>query len=127
VQALYFSCLINVMGSCFIYMLYVYNIVDREQRNDLLRLIISVSIALFVYFICRLYDKTLSNYMWIFVYMHFLHTVKHYINRNSYIEVSTSHISIQLLSLHFILILYMFMFEGFYYRIIIFLCSHYFI
>lgn len=64
-QALFFSCVLLCVGSAAIYMMYHYDIIDRELRNVLLRLNIAISTSWCTFFLCRSFERFLSDWVWI--------------------------------------------------------------
>lgn len=64
-QALFFSGLLSCSGCAAVYSLYYYGGIDRELRNNLMRCIISLAGGWCTFFVCRSFERFLSNWVWV--------------------------------------------------------------
>lgn len=89
VQALYVSSLLIIVLSGLTYVSFVYLNIDREVRNELLRIILAISCGLLVYLFCRIYNRMVSTYGWLLATFLFVtNKLKYLVNRNSLSEVN---------------------------------------
>jgi hypothetical protein len=64
-QAMFFSCALMCTGSAGSYIIYSYFGVDRETRNNLIKLTMGVSAGWFIFVLCRFFEVFFNQWSWL--------------------------------------------------------------
>jgi hypothetical protein len=86
-QAIYFSSVTLCFFSACSYLLYHYFGIDRETRNQMLRITISLSCSWFAFFFCRSFESSIRDYIWIAITLGSLQLLQSSINPSSRAKV----------------------------------------
>jgi hypothetical protein len=110
-QALYFSCMLVCCGVTFSYIAYIYIGIDREIRNMLIKLTISIASSWFLFFVCRSFERFFHDWIWVGFSIGSAQYFDQYVNPMSRNEVIVATLIITL-STRFILRIFQMRFFG---------------
>lgn len=89
-QSLFFSSALVVLGSIFGQLLFRYAGIDRELRNDILRIVMAIATSWLVFFVARSFQRFVRNWIWILMSVILARSLNYYVNPMSRDEIIIS-------------------------------------